>query len=60
MEHTKCTPIRVNVSETGITVPGHSEVNLQAAMPCHVQLCMVLRSSTNKLSCASYIYVVAL
>jgi hypothetical protein len=60
MEHTKYTPIRVNVYETGITVPGHSEVSLAAAMPCHLQLCVVLRSSTSKLSCAHYIYVVAL
>jgi hypothetical protein len=29
-------------------------------MPCHLQLCVVLRSSTSKLSCAHYIYVVAL
>jgi len=37
----KCTPNTVNVFETGITLPGRSEVSLAATAPCRLQLCAV-------------------
>ena len=36
-----CTPITVNVFETGITLRGRSEVSLAATTPCRLQLCAV-------------------
>jgi hypothetical protein len=37
-----CTPNRVNVFETGITLPGRSEVSLAATTPYRLQLCTEL------------------
>ena len=44
------TPNRVDVSGTGITLPGHADVSQAAAGPCRLQLCAVLGSSGIKLS----------
>jgi len=36
------TPNRANIFETGITLPGHSEVCLAVVTPCWLELCTVL------------------
>jgi hypothetical protein len=41
-----------NVFETGITLPGRSDVSLEAATSCWQQLCAVLGNLTGKLSVA--------
>jgi hypothetical protein len=46
----ECTPNTVNVFETGITLPGRSEVSQAATTPCRLQLRAVLESSASKLS----------
>jgi len=40
--------IIINVFGTGITLPGPSEVSQAAAGPCWLQLCTVVRGSSNK------------
>lgn len=34
-------PNRVNIFETGVTLPGHAEVSLAATVSCRLQLCIV-------------------
>jgi hypothetical protein len=49
IQHTT-TPNRVDVSGTGITLPGCADVSQAVARPCRIQLCTVLGSSGIKLS----------
>jgi hypothetical protein len=49
-EDRQCTPNRVDVFGTGITLPGRAGVSQAAAGPCRLQLCPVLGSSGVKLS----------
>ena len=46
----KHTPNRVNVFETGKTLPGRSEASLTATMPCRLQQYTATRSLASKLS----------
>ena len=39
---------KVNVFDTGITLPGYSEVSLAATALCHLTLCTILGSSSSK------------
>ena len=45
-----CTPKRIDVFGTGITLSGCDDVSQAAARPCRLQLCAVLGSSGIKLS----------
>ena len=47
----ECTRNRVNVFDTGITLPGRSDLSLAAATLCRLQLCTVLGSLAGKKSC---------
>jgi len=44
----ECPPNRANVSETGITLPGRSEVSQAAATPCRQELCKMIGNSGSK------------
>jgi hypothetical protein len=51
-EDKQCPPTsnRIDVSGTGITLPGHADVSEAVARLCRLQLCAVLGSSGVKLS----------